>query len=673
MEDSMTARVGKSKSMDAKDGQRAGTIVDSYSEGPTVEELTRWFTESEDSTDTARRESERDRDYYDGKQWTPSEIDALRKRKQPIITIPRIQRKIDYLLGVEMKQRTDPKAFPRTQKHEEAADCVTDGLRYVADSTRFNGIRSKVWSNMMVEGFGGAEVGIEQSPRGDMQVTCKWLPWDRIWFDPHSRECDFSDARYIGLVVWMDEDSALELFPDSADIIAATMDSSAPNETYDDKPRHSWGDQKRRRVRIASVYYQKGSDWNYCVFTAGGHLVPPGPSPYVDEFGRPTCAIKLRSAYVDRDNNRYGLVRSMIGLQDEINKRRSKALHLMSVRQTAGPQGGVLDVAAMKSELARPDGHVEYVNQGAARGFEILPTSDMAASQFSLLQQATAEMDLAGPNAAMAGKDPREQSGRAIIAQQQGGAVELEHLSDGLRMWARDIYEAFWHRIKQYWTAEQWVRVMDDEDKLKWVGFNVPVTLAEYLGGLPMEERAAMAQQLGVGPGDPRLEEQVSIKNDLSEVDVDILIEEGPDVVTLASEQFEMLASVAQIAPQAVPPEVLIRAMPGLRNRDQILERMEAMEQASGEAHKRNEEIAGEAIKIKAAKATAEVELVKAEVIDELASAEQRKADAAAKIMVARARLMQPPAPPGGRAASPIGSPQRPAQVDPRGAVPRRV
>ena len=45
------------------------------------------------------------------------------------------------------------------------------------------------------------------------------MPWDRIWYDPHSRALDFTDARYKGLVIWMDQDQLEELYPDADEVI----------------------------------------------------------------------------------------------------------------------------------------------------------------------------------------------------------------------------------------------------------------------------------------------------------------------------------------------------------------------------------------------------------------------------------------------------------------------
>ena len=84
---------------------------------------------------------------------------------------------------------------------------------------------------------------------------------------------------------------------------------------------------------------------------------------------------------------------------------------------------------------------------------------------------------LIGPNAAMTGKDDKAPSGRAILASQQGGTIELGPLSDALRQWQWRVYRQLWNRVRQYWTAEKWIRVTDDEEKLRWVGLNKPVQI----------------------------------------------------------------------------------------------------------------------------------------------------------------------------------------------------
>ena len=71
----------------------------------------RRFEEAEDASRPAREKAERDRDYTDGKQWTSAEEEAMRKRGQPVVTFNRIQRKVNYLKGMEAQTRKDPRSM----------------------------------------------------------------------------------------------------------------------------------------------------------------------------------------------------------------------------------------------------------------------------------------------------------------------------------------------------------------------------------------------------------------------------------------------------------------------------------------------------------------------------------------------------------------------------------
>ena len=91
------------------------------------------FQAAEDATIDGRKESERARDYVDGKQLTTAERAELESRGQPPVVINRVRRKVEWLKGLEIKQRTDPRAFPRTPQHQQDAESITDAIRFVCD------------------------------------------------------------------------------------------------------------------------------------------------------------------------------------------------------------------------------------------------------------------------------------------------------------------------------------------------------------------------------------------------------------------------------------------------------------------------------------------------------------------------------------------------------------
>lgn len=509
-----------------------------------------------DLTAEAREASERDRDYYDGYQYTAEEIAELTRRKQPIITTNRIKRKIDGMIGIEQRGRTDPRALPRTPEHMQAADIATQALMFVDDVTRFDAKRSLVFENQLVEGYGGVEI-VAEMKRGKMEVVINRLRWEEIFFDPASREKDFSDASYMGVMKWMSLDKAVATYgKEYEEILSASI--PADSDTFDDRPKTQtvfrWGDKKQRRVRVAQMYYLSEGQWYLSIFTGGGEIFND-LSPYQDEDGKPCNPMELLSCYVDRENRRYGVVRDWISPQDEVNKRRSKALHLLNSRQTAGVKGAVKSIEAMKKELAKPDGHVEIdidtadgAREAGIPAWQMLPTNDMAMGNLQLLQEAKNEIDLLGPNPQLLGESANSQSGRAIMAQQQAGLSELAPVYDQLRDWTLRVYRQMWMRIRQFWTEERWVRVTDDMQAPRFIALNRNVGFDPY----------TMSPQM---------------QNSVAEMDVDIIINDAPDVVTLQQEEFEQLAQLAQQG-MPIPPEMLIEAS-SVRNKQKLMEMMQ--------------------------------------------------------------------------------------------------
>lgn len=527
-----------------------------------VGDLCRMFEESEEGTNTARKLAERDRDFYDHKQLTSEEQAALRKRGQPELIENLIAPKVNFLVGLEKSQRIDPRAFPRTPKHEQDADGASQALKFVADEQLYDEKRSAVWKNLLIEGAGGIGVAVVPSTyRDEMCIEIRRAAWDRMFWDPHSSEPDFSDAGYLGMVVWMDYDEAIAKYPDSRDALETTL-SSAPSETYDDKPKWShWADKKRKRVRICQIWIKRGDEWHWAEFTKGG-ILAGGPSPYRTDKGESDCELFFQSAYVDRDNNRYGLVRIMISLQEAVNKRGSKALHLLNTNQVIYEDGTVDDIETLRREAARPDGTIK-VAPGALRdgAFKIETRVDLATGQVQMLQDHRNTLDRIGPNATMMGdkaSGSSAASGKAIIASQQGGMMEVGDLLDNLRHLDKRVFRAIWSRIRQFWTGEKWIRITDDDRNVKWVAMNVD----------PMQMQMAMQQN-------PEMAQKIAgVVANVAELDCDIIIDEAPDSVTPALEQWQGLVELAK-AGVPIPPDVLIESAPNLKNKDKLLERMQ--------------------------------------------------------------------------------------------------
>lgn len=534
-----------------------------------LDQLVSRFEASEQASADSRKLSERDRDYFNGKQWTRAERKIIEDRGQPVVTINKIRSKINFVAGAEIQTRTRPKALPRNPGDADAAHAATDAIRFVCDNNDYDRHRSKGRQDLGIEGTEAMEVSVKPSKTG-FDVTVRRIPWNRFYYDPHSAEDDFSDAQYVGEVIWMDLKDAKARFPGKEDALNDTMGTASPEDTFGDKPSSKvWADKKRERVRVASQNFLEKGQWKTAIFTKGGLLTDVQDIPFVDEDGQSLNHIIAQSLYVDRENDRHGIVRDMISPQQEINKRRSKLLHLVSVRQARRSPGAGDDKEQTRAELARPDGIID----AEPGDFEILNTNDQAIGQIQLLQESKQDIEGVGPNATLQGKQEKSLSGRAIQATQQGGMVELAPYLDAGDFLDLRVYRQIFNRIQQYWSEEKTIRVTDDPNSVKFISLNRPITFGEAFGeqlksqDLPPDQ---VQKQMARAEQDPRFNAVVSIQNNVADLGVDIVIEKGPDLPTIEAEEFEKLVSMVN-AGIPIPPAVVIEAS-SLRNKKEIID-----------------------------------------------------------------------------------------------------
>jgi len=414
---------------------------------------------------------------------------------------------------------------------------VTDALRFVSDNTKFDTVRSLMWDNFIVEGIGACEITVSKDEKREIKTT--HIPYDRIIYDYHSRINDFSDGRYSGIVIWDDADEIKRRFKGSKDVIDFAIMEHATG-TFSDKP-NLWVDSARKRVRVIQLYFIYKGLWHLAFFTKAGFLTQLILSPWLDENRQPRNGMVIKSAYMDRYGNRYGEVRFQIETQDGINQRESKMVHQVSQRQTwSNDKAFAKGARAAKAELAKADGHVTLTGEariGDNFGISIIPTNDMAQGQFQLLQESK-NAALSMSSDSFQGTSAQAKSGTAIIAEQNGQQIEIIPLADLKREFEIIIYTKWWDMIRQFWTEERWIRVTDNEDNIKFVGFNKKVKVRDVLE----EDGVELPAELN---GDPRLEAIARVDSRPIEIDVDIVITDAKDIVTTDNEEFDKLIALA--------------------------------------------------------------------------------------------------------------------------------
>ncbi|WP_375790882.1 hypothetical protein ACE102_33745 [Bradyrhizobium sp. vgs-9] len=476
-----------------------------------------------------RDEEDRSDRYYHGDQWTSDEIQKLKDRGQPVVTDNQIQPNIDGVVGVVEKLRQDPKAYARTPKHEQGAEVATYALNYALDENRWKDFTPIIAREGAIKAVVGCELSIVPGDMGDPDIKI-----DRVatgfFYDPRSIQEDLSDARYMGVAKWVDLDLAKEMFPEfgeELDDLAATGDGGDSSDLTDRE--NVWVQVNEKRLRLVEQWYIRKGKWCYCFYT-GAMKLREGISPFVDNKGKTFCRYVMFSANIDHDADRYGLVRNLVPMQDEVNHRRSKALHALNTIRVYIESGAVNDPKELQAQINRNDGLI-VVPPGAK--VDEKSNAEQAKGNLEMLQEAKTALQNAGLSPQLLGEAGSDQSGRAIALLQQAALSQLGPFIVNWRGWKMRVYRMVWMLIQQNWINERYIRVTDDPELAQFLPVNTPMK-DEF--------------------GRPVLRPDGSpvIQNPLGSLDVDIIIDEGPDTVTQMQDVYQALSNIPNVPPQVI-------------------------------------------------------------------------------------------------------------------------
>ena len=374
--------------------------------------------------DTWQRETDRqcdnriqmaiDEDMYDNVQWKDEDARVLEERGQVPLVFNVVATTIDWVLGSEKRSRTDFKVLPRRKQDGDAARKKSELMKYLSDVNRTPFEISRAFADATKAGVGWIEDGWQGDFEGE-PIYCSYESWRNMIWDSSATKLDLEDARYVGRSKWVDVDVACAIFPKRKHIVNQSVHDRqnwVGLDTYGDLPmdqiemeNRGWGDSgttsenvtgyQRKRLRIFEMWFRmpvstkrvKGGMFAGEVYDpfSPGHveqvesgeaevIEKPAMRMYVALFTTAGMLWLSESPYRhnrfpftpiwnkrrSRDGMPYGLIRNIRDIQIDINKRASKALHIISTSKILMEEGAVDDVNALQEEAARPDAVIVF-------------------------------------------------------------------------------------------------------------------------------------------------------------------------------------------------------------------------------------------------------------------------------------------------------------------------
>ena len=526
-----------------------------------------------------RRESDKCVDYYDGNQLSQDLVETLQSRGQPPLTSNLIKPTIDTVLGMEAKTRTDWRVRPEDDEEcsDDLAEALSVKLKHAETESRADRAVSDAYAAQCKAGLGWVEVSVELDPfKSPYRV--RYIHRREIFWDWRSEQPDLSDAKYLIRRRWLELDHAVSMLPQYAGLFRNTVgcwngfDPMTEQDTglvqsyeIERDSRMSttdWRDSERKMICLYEIWYRKWvsgfvlrlangtvieADFdnprhNEAILSgvvkveratfqkvrlawyAGPHFLYDVPSPYKHGLFPYVPFFGYRE---DSTGFPYGLVRSMISPQDEVNARKSKMLWILNSRRVIADANAVVDHDKTAREVARPDAYIILDPKRSPNSrFEISQGGDLAAQQFSAMQEAKQEIaEASGIHKTMMGQQSGATSGLAINSLVEQGLNTLAEINDNYRFSRRLVGEMLFDLVRQSIMGRPAkVTIGEGEDK-KVILLNQPST-----------------DESG----------QSITYNDIAKVKAKVVLDDIPSSPTYRMQQLSMLTEITK----SLPPQL---------------------------------------------------------------------------------------------------------------------
>lgn len=433
-----------------------------------------------------RRESDKAAEYYDGNQYDADTLQALAE----IGMSPQIENliapTIDSITGLEAKTRKDWKVAAQSiGDFEDVTEALGQKLFEAERETMADRANSDAFKAATVSGISWLYVGRQSDPFKYPYVY-EYVHRNEIFYDMKSIKPDYSDGLWLVRSRWYDLAVVQSAFPDKKDLLelacynwsneALYLDNGKLQETLafsleqersyriDDQ---EWRDSQRKRLRLNEVWYRRYVRGNviklpngvveefdkdnpthmqaayagFQVFEAayskvrvsiwvGPHKLIDMPNPY--KHGE-IPYVRMVGKMEDLSRIPYGLGRSMIPMQDEINARNTKQIWLLAAKRITATDGiTVDDIETVRQEAARPDAvHILDAQKFKEGGiFKVESDFALNSQQYqALVDKRNALKNVSGVYAAFEGSS-NNQSGVALHAATEQSSQTLATIYD---------------------------------------------------------------------------------------------------------------------------------------------------------------------------------------------------------------------------------------------------
>lgn len=559
---------------------------------------------------------EKDVEFALGKQWEDEDVETLRKAGVKALTINKIKPIIKLLTGIERQSKSDYVAFPEGEEDGIKADITTRLLKNVVKNSDAESKTSLAFKRGVMGGLDFLEPYMDYTYdllNGCMKfrnVSCM-----QVFPDPDAEEYDFSDGKFlIKFSPNLSKDQLIELYPnqeskidklDSGKINVAELDvliKHVQGVDYPSLSKATLGSDDLSEYGFDLIEYQYKSYVNkfYVVDKVAGVVqevedknagnayiasnpqavlitkkVPEiriasyvGGEVIIDEISWtypkwkkysliPYVAEWLDLKNIDVELAYQGVVRGLVDLQEEFNKRRTQELRHLNSSVNSGmmyPRGSLTEQEKRKIKKygSSPGIDIEY-DSSVGKPERLFP-APLSQAHAQLAEENAQDLkESSGVNPDLLANSDNDQSGRAILLKQKQGLVMVQEMLDNYAMTKKTLGKFMLSQLGEIYTVETAVKVLGESFLMKHQEFQKPK--ADEMG---MPIMNPMTRQIETEVDQEMANEIINaVLNDPNIGNYDVTIGEGAYSETVRLSNYMTLVDMASKG-IPIPPDVLV-------------------------------------------------------------------------------------------------------------------
>ena len=480
----------------------------------------------------SRKEANEVDDFFHNRQYTSEEEFVLEDRGQPKETFNIIKLFNRQLIGYYSTVINNIGVKPVQYNDVDIASLLNDTIAYTLRKNSFSTEGDKIKSDGFLSGLFCAYTDVIKTEHKDQfgrpiyRLTIEHVPSYQIVLDPMSTRSDCTDSRWTHRWKWLPKESVQKLFGSKCKLLDANTNHLDTDESeftfmYNEEFNNTFV-QFDNYLIVHSIIKDFDNDDMWSVYWCGDTILRKTKLVYKDAVN-PYRIVKLsESAKAEY----YGVFHEVLESQKAINQAVIQIQLMVNSNKAFVQEGSVTDVDNFRKSFSRVNSVTEVLN---LNGIRIDNLSGDILQQYTIIDKAFDRIQrVLGINDSFLGMAFASDSGRKVKLQQNASITALRYITTKLETFYQLIGQDMVSLIKQYYTANQVLRIADETVGDRWIELNKPLMIDRGMGPAPV-----YYEVLNPETGEPEVDEEGSILfaplNDMrseftfTEVDIEIV------------------------------------------------------------------------------------------------------------------------------------------------------